>query len=442
MEYEDKVKVLVEILKSGEKLKDNNKLGVEIEHIVVDKDSMESINYYQENGIEDILKKLMKSNYIPKYEGNYLIGLEREDAIITLEPGGQLEISIKPCSSIQEIELIYANFLQEIIPIIDGQNQLLMAIGYHPKSSIAEIPFNPKKRYELMSSYLKEKGSHAHNMMKGTAALQVTIDYHDEEDFIKKLKVANFLSPILAYISDNAPVFEGKIFENSSVRSLIWQNTDPARSGIIPGVMEKLFGYEEYAEYILNIEPILIMKDNKVISTTDAKTSDLMDKYSFTKDELMHIMTMVFPDVRGKRYLEIRMGDSLPYPYNFAYIALIKILFYNEAVLNKLYDLSSTVDTAMLEKYKTSMIQKGAEGEFLANKVIDFIPYLLNLAKESASEQELPYLLPLEELVSNGKNIADMAKEMYSTKGITALQYCGLNRMIQEGEDYADKRVI
>ena len=443
MEHEDKVKALVEILKSGEKPREDFKIGVEIEHIVVDKDSLDSINYYQENGIEEILKKLMKFNYKPKYENNYLIALEKEAAILTLEPGGQLEISIKPCDSIQEVEEIYLSFLQEVIPILEEQNQLLMAIGYHPKSSIQEIPFNPKKRYELMSSYLKTKGSHAHNMMKGTAALQVTIDYRDEEDFTKKLRVANFLSPILAYVSDNGPIFEGKVFDKCSIRSLIWENTDPARSGIIAGVMDRdVFGYREYAEYLLDVAPILILKDNTVISTLDRKTGELMDEYSFTKDELMHIMTMVFPDVRAKKYLEIRMGDSIPYPYNLSYISLIKAIFYNDTALNELYHLSQNVNSSEMRSYKSSMMEKGPRGEFLSKTVGEFTTYLIDLVQKSMSEEELRYFTPMAEILLKGKNISQLSREGILEAGPGALKWCGLNALIQEGKYYADKRII
>lgn len=442
MEYKDKVNSLTEILMAGEKSKDELKIGVEIEHIVVDKWSLESVNYYQENGIEEILNKLMKYKYKPKYEGNHLIGLEAEEGVITLEPGGQLEISIKPCSTIHEIEEIYFAFLNQVIPILEEQGQLLMAIGYHPKSTIDRLPFNPKERYGLMSDYLKEKGRYAHNMMKGTAALQVSIDYFDEEDYMKKLRVANFLSPILAYLTDNAPIFEGKTFENNSLRSLIWLNTDSTRSGIITGVMDKPFGYTDYANYLLNIEPILIIKDNKIIPSGNLKTCELMETYSFSKEELMHIMTMVFPDVRSKRYIEIRMGDSLPYPYNLSYITLVKGIFYKEEVLNVLYELSQGIDTIKLEKYKASMIENGLEGEFLDSNIKNFIPFLFNLIKDYIPYDEYLYLKPLEDLIKEGKNSAAFSKELLSKEGLKALSWCSLNGLVQEGKQHANMGAI
>jgi len=204
MNYEKNLESIVSIIRQGEKLPNQFNIGVEFEHIIVKEDTLASVSYYGENGIQEILHELLlNKSYEGKYEGDYLVGLLAEDREITLEPGGQFEISIKPCSAISDIKEIYFNFLKDIVPILEQRNLLLMAIGYHPKSSIDEIPFNPKKRYEYMSNYLGKKGKYAHNMMKGTAALQVAIDYANEEDFIRKFRVANFISPLLYLISDS-----------------------------------------------------------------------------------------------------------------------------------------------------------------------------------------------------------------------------------------------
>jgi glutamate--cysteine ligase len=274
-------------------------------------------------------------------------------------------------------------------------------------------------------------------MMKGTAALQVSIDYSDEEDYVKKLRVANFLSPIFAYITDNAPIFEGKTYEANSLRTLIWKNTDPARSGIIPKAMDKLFGYNDYAEYLLNIEPILVVKENEIISSENLKTNELMEAHSFAEEELYHIMTMVFPDVRSKRYIEIRTGDSMPYPYSFSYITLIKGIFYSEQVLNKLYELSQGVDNELLEKYKSSMLENGREGQFLDGHIKNFLPYLFDLVKECLSKEEYLQLAPLEALIRAGKNPSAYSKELLKKKGLESLSWCSLNGLVQEGEQYA-----
>ncbi|SCY40273.1 glutamate--cysteine ligase [Alkaliphilus peptidifermentans] len=434
MEYQEKLNAFCGVLRSGEKSKDDFKIGVEVEHIIVDKKTLNSVNFYQENGIESILKKMIVKGYQPKYEGTYVIGLECDSGVITLEPGGQLEFSIISCSSINEIENIYMEFLENIVPILEEHGQLLMAIGYHPKTSIDDIPFNPKKRYEYMSNHFKGRGKYAHNMMKGTASLQVVIDYSNEEDFIRKYKVANFLSPLLALITDNAPVFEGRIYEKNSVRSTIWDNTDSERGGLLHGAMVEDFGYEKYAQYILNIPPIFIVKDGNIIKTDSLKTEEVMDLYTFNTNEIDHIMSMVFPDVRARKYIELRMADSLPYPLSFAYIALIKGLFYHEDALMYLYKLTEATDDKKLAAYRSNLINDGFMGIFRGKKIYEILSLILDLAKKGLKEEEASYLIPLEQLLMQQKNPAMVSKALIKEAGLKTLEWCSLNKWVGRKE--------
>lgn len=435
MEYEKQVERIAEFIKDGEKPENLFKIGVEIEHIIVRNENLHSVTYYEEDGIESILKKLMNKGYKPKYEGEYLIGLEGVEGTITLEPGGQLEISIRPCSSLQEVEEIYLDFLKKVIPILEEQNQLLMAIGYHPRTSIKDIPFNPKKRYRYMAEYFEAKGIYAHNMMKGTASLQVVIDYRDEEDFIKKFRVANFLSPLFHLITDNAPIFEGKIYEKNSIRSQIWENTDKDRSGVIMDSSEGPFGYKNYAKYILDTPPILIIKDGEIIGTKDKKAKDLIDINTATDEEIDHILSMVFPDVRVRRYIEIRMGDALPYPLNLGYVALIKGIFYNDIVLKYLFEMTKGVEEEKVRLAKQSIEEKGFEGRFKCKSVNDFIPILFDLAKKGLDEEEKKYLESLEKLTLAQKNPALMMKEEIRHEGMEVLKQFALNDYGREKTD-------
>ncbi|AOY75206.1 glutamate--cysteine ligase [Clostridium formicaceticum] len=428
MQYEEQIKTIVAFIKSGEKEKKDFNLGVEIEHIVIKKESFDSVTYYEEEGIQVILNKLAPQGYTLKYEDNYLLALEGKTEIITLEPGGQLEVSMSPTMDIKEIEANYLNFLKKVIPILEEQNQLLMAIGYHPKTSIKDIPFNPKTRYQYMADYFKKKGKYAHNMMKGTASLQVVIDYANEEDFIKKFKVANFLSPLLHLMTDNAPIFEGEVFEKNSIRNIIWENTDKDRSSIVPGTFKGKFGYREYAEYILNTPPIFIIKDGALIPTYDKKVKDLLDPYHVTQEEISHILSMVFPDVRVRKYIEIRMGDTLPYPLNLGYIALIKGLFYNEIALEYLYEMANNLEEEKVRQAKEDIIEKGFEGRYKCKVIYDFVPVLFDLAKKGLKEEEKGYLKTLENLTRHEKNPALLSKRLIKSKGIEALTWCALNR--------------
>lgn len=439
MEYKKQIERIVGFIRDGEKSKKDLKIGVEMEHIIVQEEDLRSVTYYEEKGIEDILKKLLTKGYHPKYEGQYLIGLEGKEETITLEPGGQLEISIRPCVDLKEIEGIYLNFLQKIVPILEEQNQLLLAIGYHPKSSIQDIPFNPKERYRHMADYFATKGSHAHNMMKGTASLQVVIDYLNEEDFIRKFRVANFLSPLLHLITDNAPIFEGKPYEKNSVRSFIWENTDRDRSSMVEGFLSKFFGYKDYAEYILNTPPIIIMKNGDFINTQGKKAKDIIDPSTITDEELDHILSMVFPDVRVRRYIEIRMGDALPYPLNLGYVALLKGIFYHDISLNYLFEMSKSTEEEKLRLSKISIQEKGYQGRFKCKSVGDFIPILFDLAKQGLNDLEKEYLKPLEVLALAKKNPASVMKEELRREGMMALKKSALNRYGREREDDTKK---
>ena len=430
---------LAEMLRSGEKTTGQFKTGVEIEHFVVDKSTWNSVDFYQENGVETILKILQPFGYKAKYENDYLVGLDREDAIITTEPGGQLEISIKPCFSIREIELIYEKFLQEIMPILEEHGQYLLALGYHPKSRINDIPLIPKKKYQIMEAYLSPKGQYARNMMKGTAALQVSIDYRDESDFAKKMRIANFIAPLLAIASDNLPIFEGASYPEHSLRSQIWQHTDPSRCGTIPGVLDKSFGYLAYAGYILNTEPILRVKDHQYIATGNSKCSAVLEQDDFSDEELLHYFGMVFPTSRAKHYIEIRTGDSLPYPLNFSYIALIKGLFYNEAALDELCRLADTMDEKQLENNMAAMMTDGFKAKFAATTIGGFLPGLFDLARAGLPAEEKHYLQPLEKLLLAQKNAALLGKEKLLHEGLNGLKQWTLNHWIVEDHFDVDK---
>ncbi|HZJ76754.1 MAG TPA: glutamate-cysteine ligase family protein [Oscillospiraceae bacterium] len=432
MKYEKNLTSIVSLIANGEKSIKDFKIGVEIEHIVVDKDTMESVVYHGKEGIEDILRGLLSKGYKGNYEGEYLIGLLGENREIILESGGQIEIDIKPCKTIKEIESVYFSFLNDIVPILEKRNLLLMSIGYHPKSSVEDIPLVPRKKYKYMFGYLKGKGKYAHNMMKGTAALRVFVDYKDEYDFTRKFRVANFISPLLYLISDNSPMFEGEIYDKFSLRSLIWANVDEKRSGSVPNSFREDFGYRDYAEYILDISPIIITKNGDFIDIGNETVEGLMDRYVFTGREIKHIMNMVFPDVRVKNCIEIRVGDSLPYPYNLAYIALVKGIFYSDTALEYLYNFSQRREEGQSGKVKRCIHEGGFNSYFGFKRAYEYILILFDLAKKSLNEEEREMLIPLEELIINKNNLSMLSKKKLDKEGIEGLGWCSLNQWVKD----------
>lgn len=430
MDYQRQIEEISSYIKSGEKTKDDLKLGVEFEHIIIDKDTLESISYYGENGVAETLKDLEATGWIGVYEGENILGLKKDNMDITLEPGSQFEVSVIKEKKIKDLEKAYLTFLNEIIPILEKRGQALMAVGYHPVTKIDEIRLLPKNRYEFMFNHFKNSGTHGHNMMKGTAALQVSVDYLNEEDYKKKFRVTNALSPIMYALFENARYFEGETRDEHTVRAFIWENTDKARSGVVPGALDDDFSYGAYAKFILDNPPILEIKDGEAIPTGDKKVKDLFDPDNYEIEELEHFLTMFFPDVRTKKYMEIRMMDSIPYPLNFSVVALWKGLLYNEESLEKTYSLIKDITIDEVRDAKEEMIKKGLEAKLKDKTLLEIGNFFVKIAKEGLDETEAEYILPLEKMLDKGKNPYLITKENEHRGKKEALSWCNLNNKI------------
>ena len=299
IDYNKQIEKISNYFKSNEKTIDNFKVGVELEHFVIDKDSLKTISFYGENGVGETLRELESMGYNATYEGQYILGLNKGKKFITLEPGSQFELSIEATINIKELENEYLDFMEDIIPILEKKNQGLMSTGYHPVTKIDEIRLLPKKRYDYMFNYFKTRGTHAHNMMKGTCALQVSLDYKSEEDYRRKFRVTNALSPVLYAIFENAYYFEGEVCGRHNSRAYIWENTDTDRSGVVEGALDKDFSYKRYAEYILNRPPIFIYQDGKEVYTGNQKIKDVFDPDNYKVEEYqMLLITRLFPNNR------------------------------------------------------------------------------------------------------------------------------------------------
>ncbi len=427
MDYQKQINEIEKHFIKNSKTVDDFKIGVEFEHFVVYKDSLKTVSYYGENGVAETLHDLEKIGYKGSYEGEYILGLEKGNKVITLEPGSQFELSIKAQKHIKEIEREYLEFFDDLVPILESKNQQIMAVGYHPETKIEEIKLLPKKRYDFMFNYFKTAGSMAHNMMKGTSALQVSLDYGSEEDYLKKFRVANALSPVIYAMFDNGLYFEGKQYDKHNIRALIWKNCDVDRSGVVPSALKDDFSFRKYAEYVLNVPPILIAKDGDVESTGKLLVKDVLDVENYSTEELEHLLTMVFPDVRTKRYIEIRMMDSVPYPLNLSAIALWTGLLYNEAVLNKAYEYIKDITIEDVNAAKLEMMDKGLLAKLKDKTLLEMGKHIVNLAKEGLSKEDVKYIIPLEGMLEAGKNPYEITKDRLYMGKKNALKWTVLN---------------
>ena len=360
MNYREKnISALANYFASG--CKNEQLLGLELEHFVVDKQTRHSLHY--ENGVELILNRLQPLYGAPILSQGHIIGINGKDAAITLEPAAQLEISIKPLQNIAEISQIYDDFISLLTPILDDMGCELVYAGYHPKSKVDELPLIPKIRYKHMDAHFKTTGTRGKNMMKGSAATQVSIDYYSEADFSKKYRVATVLSPLLAFITDNTDVFEGQPFNKKMVRTYIWNDVDPARSMIARGALDSNFGFYEYGAYVYDTPPIFLPTGvgDDVVYTGSKSNAELFADRLMTTEDIEHVISMVFPDVRLKKCIEIRMADSMPMGCVLDYLALLQRIFYDESNLDTIYQETLRVGNCEVVAAKDELMEKGTD---------------------------------------------------------------------------------
>lgn len=432
MNYKKQIDAIVDVLKSGEKPREDYKIGVELEHFIIDLDTGESINYY--NGIEDILLELENRGWTGDYEGEHILGLRKDNKVITLEPGSQFEFSVDANESIKFLEGEYNEFLDELNEILEPKNWAIVSTGYHPVTVIDDIKLLPRQRYNYMFNYFKDKGKYAHNMMKGSAALQVSLDYSNEEDYVNKMKVANALGPIFYGITDNTHYFENEIYKENALRSNIWLNMDDVRSGPVPSAFDEDYSYRKYAEYILNMPPIFMMKDGEAIFTGDKLVKDVYDPETFTKAELDHLMSMAFPDVRTKGFVEIRMMDSLEWPYNFAILSAIAGLMYCQKCIDELLEAFKDVTYEEVMEAKREVVKKGKDAVYNGKTILEWALEIMEMAKGGVSRVkpiDLEYIEPFTDLLKEGKVPRDIIREREELGRVESLKQ---NIMASRGE--------
>lgn len=420
MKKQEKIKKIADYIKSGEKKLEDITIGLEMENFIVNKDDLKTVSYYGENGVGETLGYLTTKDFIPYKEGDYVLGLEKGDLSISTEPGSQFEVAIKSNTDIRNLENKFKEFFNKLLPYLNSKNQMLVSLGYHPNMKIDEIKILPKKRYDYMYDYFKNKGTMAHNMMKGTASLQVTIDYLNEEDFKRKYFLANVLTPIFYGLFDNTYIFEKEPLETYTIRQKIWENTDKERSGLFEIAFDEDISYEKYAEKILNTPPIFIENNGEYIYTKNRTLEDLADEYELDEGLVFHALSIVFPDIRVKTYIEMRMFDSVPYPLNFAIVALIKGLFYNEENIKKMCEIAKGTSYKEAIRGKEEVQKHGINAVYLNKTILEHGKTLTELASKGLDENERNYLEPLKKMLDSKRTLRDEFKEIYTKEGLNA----------------------
>jgi glutamate--cysteine ligase len=345
-----------------------------------------------------------------------------DGASITLEPGGQFELSGAPVQTVFQTCEEVNRHLRQIREIADPLGMSFLALGFSPLWTLAETPRMPKSRYAIMTAYMPKVGKLGLDMMYRTATVQVNLDFADEADMVKKLRVSLALQPIATALFANSPFTEGKPNGYLSYRSAIWLDTDNARAGMLPFAFEDGMSYERYVDYALDVPMYFVRRDHKYIGTAgesfraflEGKLPQLPGEKPTIADWADHLTT-IFPEVRLKRYLEMRGADSGPWRNLCALPALWAGLLYHQESLDAAWSLIRGWTGEERQRLRNEVPRLGLRTPFRKGTVLDVARHVLEIANAGLKarafsnlfEDETSFLRPLNEFVDRGRTAAD-----------------------------------
>ncbi|WP_077410704.1 glutamate--cysteine ligase [Marinicella sediminis] len=421
---------LIDYLASGCKPKADWKVGTEHEKFGFHRQDNSPLHYAEPGGIKDILQGLMEQfNWQPVYEGEHLIALQRDGCSITLEPGGQLELSGAPLADVHQTCTETGVHLKEVKAIAEPLGSAFLGMGFQPAATREDIRFMPKGRYDIMSNYMPKVGTLGLDMMKRTCTIQANLDFSDEADMVKKFRVSLALQPLATALFANSPFTEGQDNGFVSYRSHIWTDTDADRCGIIPFVFEAGMGFERYVDYMLDVPMYFVYRNGQYINAAGLSFRDFMQgklsvlpgEYPTIKDWEDHLTT-AFPEVRLKKFLEMRGADGGPWRRICALPALWIGLLYDQQQLDKAYDWISDWTLAEHQHLRNEVPRLGLDTTFRDQKVRDLALYMLSLSRQGLEERAIKspcgkdesiYLEPLQIIADTAVTPAERKRGKY-----------------------------
>jgi glutamate--cysteine ligase len=353
--------------------------------------------------------------------GGPLIALERGGASITLEPGGQFELSGAPLSDVHAIHAEFEEHYAELAGISSELGIEWLSLGFQPFARFEELSWVPKERYAIMKQYLPSRGRRGQDMMQRTATVQANFDYSDEEDAMRKLRMVLGLSPVFQAMCANAPFIEGRVSELQSERLDVWLNMDPDRSGLMPRLWQtERPRYRDYVEWALDAGMFFIKRGGRLVLNTgqtfrDFFTNGFEGQRATHADWFRHLATL-FPDARLKSTLEVRTCDALPGDLTPAVPALFTGLLYDARALGEAEQLARGVTLEMAAASRAEVPRKGLSGRLGNKPVRELAERLLEIAAGGLSrrgclnaqgQDEGIFLQPLARLISRGQCPAD-----------------------------------
>ena len=403
------------------------RVGTEYEKVGIYRDTGQAIPYFGKRSVDFILRELIERfGWEPEEQDGNIIALTRDKAQITLEPGGQIELSGEPCESIHCTYAEFDQHIRELLEVTEPLGIIFLGLGMQPVSRLEEIEWVPKQRYRIMAPYMLRVGKLGQRMMKQTATVQANIDYSDEKDAMAKFRTGMGLAPVLIAMFANSPICDGELNGYRSFREHIWTDTDRNRSGLLKFAFAPEVSFAHYVEYALDVPMYFIVRNKNYIDMTAVTfrqflTSGYNGERATIEDWNDHLTTL-FPETRIKRYLEIRSVDSQPPDLMPALSALVKGAFYDNDCLQAAWDLVKgwSWDERMqvyLDSHRDALAARVRR-----YSLFDLARELVEIAWEGLRRQnqvndlgddETIYLKPLKDLLSQGKCPADVLLEKW-----------------------------
>ena len=425
---------LIGAMTVGIKPKSEWRIGTEHEKFGFDKSTLRRPGYDGPNGIHAMLSGLQRFGWSPVEEGGHVIALERKNtegftASISLEPGGQFELSGAPLKDIHEICSETGQHLMEVKMVADELNLGFLGAGFDPLWTREDVPIMPKGRYDIMRSYMPKKGGLGLDMMLRTCTIQANLDFDSEADMVAKFRTSLALQPIATALFACSPFTEGRPNGFLTARANVWTDTDPDRTGMLAFVFEEGFGFERYADYALDTPMYFAKRDGKYIDASGQSFRAFMDgnlpalpgELPTMKDWADHLTTL-FPEVRLKQYLEMRGADGGPWSRICALPALWGGIFYDAPSLAAAWDLCKDWDIADHERLRRDVTKLGLKAEVAGRTVRDIAVDMVAIAREGLKNRarfsggmvdERGYLSELEDIADSGVTPAERLLDLY-----------------------------
>ncbi len=423
---------LAEYLAEGCKPRQDWRIGTEHEKFGYCKDTRKPLPYEGERSILAVLEGLRdRHGWAPVEEAGKLIGLEKDGANVSLEPGGQLELSGAPLETIhQTCDEVNAH-LADVKTISDEIGVGWIGLGAAPIWSHEDMPLMPKGRYKLMDGYMQKVGTSGTTMMRRTCTVQVNLDFSSEADMVQKMRVALALQPVATALFANSPFFEGKPNGHKSWRSRVWRHLDDARTGMLPFVFDEGFGFEAWVQYALDVPMYFVYRDGQYINALGMSFRD------FLKGELPALpgetptlsdwadhLTTVFPEARVKKFIEMRGADGGPWRRLCALPAFWVGLTYDQSALDAAWDLVRNWDAETREALRVAASVDGLQAEVNGVRMHDIAREAVAIAESGLKARACPgagglvpdethFLNALKESLETGMVPADELLEQY-----------------------------